>query len=209
MFYAQTAQPKTQTDPLPLKVILLVLQLCAVVLIVFFLLRLLFIEHYTVLGPSMTPTLITGQDVYANKLSYRFKSPERGDIVVFIPPNDSARKYVKRIIGLPGEKVEIDGDGQVIIYNDRFPSGISLQEDYLAENLSTTGYTIDKLGTDEYFVMGDNRAQSSDSRGDIDAGRNDELTSWNITRDAIIGKVFVRVKPLQQLTYFGAPKYNF
>jgi signal peptidase I len=208
MPYAATVQSRSQTDPLPLRVVLLVVQLVSIVLIVFFLLRLFFIEHYTVLGPSMNPTLVTGQDVYANKLSYRFKAPERGDIVVFVPPNDSGRKYVKRIIGLPGEKVEIDGDGQVIIYNDAFPNGISLDETYLAEKFSTTGYTVDKLRPDEYFVMGDNRAQSSDSRGDIGAGRDDELTSWNITRDDIVGKVFVRVKPLGELRYFGAPDYN-
>lgn len=189
------------------KALLLTLEVVSVLLIIFFLLRLLVLDNYTVVGPSMVPTLENNEEVLVNKLSYRFRNPARGDIVVLVPPHDVGKKYVKRIIGLPGEKVQIKGDGQVIIYNDTYPSGIALTELYLADQLSTEGYVVETLAADEYFVMGDNRERSSDSRGDIGATVDDPLSDWTLPAGNIVGRVFWRISPQSKWTYFRQPDY--
>jgi len=195
-------------EPLALRWLLYLLELVSVLLIVLFIIRLLFVEHYTVAGPSMEPTLENEQEVYLNRLSYQFREPARGDIVVFIPPDQPDRKYVKRIIGLPGERVEIRGDGQVMILNYQYPNGIALDENYLEDVLITSGYAIDKLSEEEYFVMGDNRRQSSDSRGNIGATEDDYFTNWTVPRRNIQGRVFLRSRPTTELTLFKNPEYN-
>ena len=182
--------------------------LIAVVLIIFFILRLFVLQPYTVIGASMHPTLIENEEVYANTLSYKFKDPERGDIVVLVPPVNVGKNYVKRIIGLPGERLQIKGDGQVIIFNDEYPGGIALAEDYLPKELSTKGYVVETLSDDECFVMGDNREASSDSRGNISQEHENDGTDWTLPKRNIIGKVIFRTKPTDKLTFFSAPFYN-
>jgi signal peptidase I len=129
---------------------------------------------------SMENTVMTKDRVFANRLSYLFSNPQRGDIVVFPFPDDESVNYLKRIIGLPGDTVEIK-DGKVYINNSKE----SLKEDYLKEK-PTGSYGPYKVPADSYFMMGDNRNISLDSR------------FWNhpfVKKDKILGKVVLRYYP--------------
>lgn len=112
-------------------------------------------------GASMYPTFKDGQYLIVDEVTYRFKAPERGSVIVFKYPLDPKKKFIKRIIGLPEETVSIK-DGSVTIKNSEHPEGILLDESYVKMPKTDTVDYI--LGEDEYFVMGDNRASSADSR---------------------------------------------
>jgi len=105
-------------------------------------------------GESMVPTLVSGEYVIVSRLSYRFGTPQRGDIIVFHFPRDPKEEYIKRVIGLPGDQVEIK-DGHVYI------NGQQLQENYLDVQMDYTGSW--RVPADQLFVLGDNRNNSSDS----------------------------------------------
>jgi signal peptidase I len=126
-----------------------------------FLLRFFLIQPFIVEGSSMEPNFHDQQYIIIDKLSYRIREPRRGEVIVFHPPNDPAQNYIKRIIGLPGETVRID-NGNVFI------NEIKLEEPYLGEQNHNTEQLRFRepvtLDADEYFVMGDNRNHSSDSR---------------------------------------------
>ncbi len=143
-------------------------------------------QRTEVSGDSMYDTLEDGDNLWIDKLSYRFKDPERYDIVVF-PYQDSEVYYIKRIIALPGETIRIDEEGNIYI------NGEILEEEYGYETItpSMIGRADKeiKLGEDEYFVMGDNRNESKDSRFE-DVG--------NIHRDEFEGKVAIRIWPLSK-----------
>ena len=129
-----------------------------------------FVGQRTVVnGVSMQPTLSDGDNLIVDKLSYRFHDPDRFDIIVF--PQEDGRYFIKRIIGLPGESVRIDEDGFIYI------NGENLQESYGKEVMRDPGLAKDgiQLGADEYFVLGDNRNDSMDSRM-TDCGRKDHRT---------------------------------
>lgn len=136
-------------------------------------------------GASMENTLHNGDNLIVDKLSYRFHDPERFDIIVFPFQYQANTYYIKRIIGLPGETVQIMEDGSIYI------NGEKLEESYGREVIQpeTIGRAAEPivLGEDEYFVMGDNRNNSSDSRTDI---------VGNIKREDIIGKAWLRIWPL-------------
>ena len=141
-------------------------------------------------GSSMNPTLSDGDNLWVDKLSYRFGNPKRFDVIIFNYDEDTT--YVKRIIGLPGETVRIDQDGHIFI-NDQL-----LKEDYgkeviLPTNLGRASQPV-VLGEDEYFVLGDNRNNSQDSRW-ADVG--------NVNRKDIVGKVILRIYPFSK---FGTIK---
>jgi signal peptidase I len=112
--------------------------------------------RFRIEGRSMEPNLHDGEYVLIDKISYLLHPPERGDVVVFVPPNN-ARDYIKRVIGLPGDTVEIRG-GQVYV------NGIALDEPYL-RNPTNSADQVYRVEEGRYFVMGDNRNDSSDSRG--------------------------------------------
>jgi len=142
------------------------------------------IQPFFVRGASMTPNFDNGQYLVVDEISYRFEEPERGEVVVFKYPLDTSQYYIKRMVGLPEETVEIK-DGQVIIYNQNYPQGMVLDESsYLASGTITWGETKIELAQDEYFVLGDNRQASSDSR------QWGELAEKNI-----IGRVWLRAWP--------------
>lgn len=147
--------------------------------------RLFIALPFVVSGESMRPTFETGDYIVVDQLTYRFDDPKRGDVVVFRYPNDPSKFFIKRIIGLPGEKVEVE-DSKVTIYNEEHPKGMELNEPYIF-------YTRDDevevmLGDDEFYVLGDNRFSSSDSR------------IWGpLSRDMILGRAFVRLYPFNQL----------
>ncbi len=142
-------------------------------------------------GDSMNATLHDGDNLLVDKLSYRFKDPERYDIIVFPYQYQENTFYIKRIIGMPGETVQII-DGMVYI------NGELLDETYGAEVMQYSGIAGDpiELGEDEYFVLGDNRNNSSDSR---------DPSVGNIHEDQIIGKAFIRIWPLNK---FGILKHQ-
>ena len=138
---------------------LLKLVLLAVVVVVPF--RLYIAQPFIVDGASMEPTFHTGNYLIVDEITYQFREPERGSVLVFRYPKDPKKHFIKRIIGLPGEMVSIK-DGVVTITSSEHPSGLVLDEPYVElEKKETLSYT---LGIGEYFVMGDNRAQSADSR---------------------------------------------
>ena len=140
-------------------------------------------QRTKVIGSSMEPMLTDGDNLIVDKLTYRFEDPQRFDIIVF--PFRYAEKtfYIKRIIGLPGETVYIDEAGTIYI------NGEILEETYGKEVITDPGraYEPVTLGEDEYFVMGDNRNNSSDSRDPV---------VGNIHRDEFIGKAWMRIWPL-------------
>lgn len=144
------------------------------------------VQRTKVSGSSMEPMFSDGDNLLVDKISYRFSEPERFDIIVF--PFRYAEKtyYIKRIIGLPGETVYIDGEGNIYI------DGELLEENYGKEVIADPGraYEPVTLGPDEYFVMGDNRNNSSDSRDPV---------VGNIYRDEIIGKAWMRIWPLSKM----------
>lgn len=153
------------------------LDIFEILIILIFLLpiRLFVFEPFFVKGSSMEPNYYSFDYLLVDKLTYRFINPQRGDVIVFHPPFDNKIYYIKRIIGLPGEKVVIK-DSKIFIYNSEHPEGFELKEDYL-KNHYTNGNKEIILGQDEYFVLGDNREVSSDSR------------SWGpVKRERIIGK---------------------
>lgn len=137
-------------------------------------------------GSSMEPTLQNSDNLIVDKLSYRFSDPERFDIIVFPFQYEEKTYYIKRIIGLPGETVRIDYDGNIYINDEK------LDESYGKEVMEDPGRAITEieLGPDEYFVLGDNRNDSSDSR--IQA-------VGNIHRDDIIGRAWVRIYPFDKI----------
>ena len=142
-------------------------------------------QRTKVVGHSMEPTLSDGDNLIVDKLSYRFRDPERYDIIVFPYQHAENTYYIKRIIGLPGETVQVI-DGYMYI------NGKKLDEHYGAEVMEDPGIAAEpiKLGDDEYFVLGDNRNHSSDSR----------VTSVGVlTRDMLIGRAWVRIYPFNKI----------
>jgi signal peptidase I len=123
--------------------------------------------------------------------NWQLTNPEkefsRGEVTVFHPPGNEKQYYIKRVIGLPGESIAIIG-GQVVVYNDLYPAGQILTEDYTAAEAELVEMPKRKLQTDEYFVMGDNRMFSFDSRA-----------FGPIKKDMVIGKVLLRAWPLQDV----------
>lgn len=157
--------------------------------------RYFLIQPFFVKGASMEPNFEDGEYLIINEISYRFGEPKRGDVVVFKYPVDPSQFYIKRVIGLPGEKVEVKG-GYVYIFNKFYPDGWKVAEAYLPAGRLTYGDTEMTLGTDEYFVMGDNRAVSYDSR------------RWGVLPEKnIIGKVALRAWPIPEASIIQSPAY--
>jgi len=138
----------------------------AVLLVAFvgaLLIRVFVVEGFIVKGDSMSPTVLSGDYVFVNKLAYWHSGPSRGDVVVVIPRNETF-KVIKRIIVLPGERFSIE-NGKVVIREDRLDEGKTLDEDYVPNDIeSPVGITQARLDPEEYFALGDNVSVSLDSR---------------------------------------------
>lgn len=148
--------------------------------------RIFIAQPFIVSGSSMYPTFENGQYLIIDEISYRLQNPTRNDVVVFRYPNDTKKFFIKRIIGLPNEEVKIH-DNEVTIINKENPDGFQLDQSYI-KNISTDRDITLQLKNNEYFVMGDNRTASSDSR------------YWGpVKKDLIIGKVFLRLLPLNKI----------
>ncbi len=153
-------------------------------------------QRTSVHGSSMNPTLEDGDNLWIDKISYRFKNPQRFDVIVFPYKGDSTGEtyYIKRIIGLPGETIQIDVNGNIYIdgkYLDEASSGYNF--DQISYNLIGVAANPITLGPDEYFVMGDNRNGSRDSRW-ADVG--------NIKKSDIIGRAAFRITPFKKFGNF-------
>ncbi|WP_075718682.1 signal peptidase I [Roseburia sp. 499] len=149
-------------------------------------------QRTEVIGTSMEYTLSDGDNLIVDKISYRFHDPERFDIIVFPFQYKEDTYYIKRIIGLPGETVQIDMNGTIYI------DGEELQESYGREVIKDPGTAAEPitLGEDEYFVLGDNRNASSDSR---------DPSVGVIKREDIIGRAWLRIYPFSK---FGFIKHK-
>lgn len=152
------------------------------------------IQPFYVQGSSMEPNFYNNEYLIVDELSYRFHQPRRGDVIVIRNPYQRNEFFIKRIIGLPNERMVIQ-NGSVIISNAKNASGIELKETaYLSPTVVTSGSVETTLGPTEYFVLGDNRPASLDSRsfGPID-------------RKSIIGRTALRAWPLYRFRTFGTP----
>jgi len=155
-------------------------------------------QPFYVEGASMEPSFYDSEYLIIDEISYHFSNPERGDVVIVRPPNNLSSYYIKRIIGLPNETVEVR-DNKIYIYNDENPSGFLLDESkYLSRETFSRheNKTYETLGENEYFVMGDNRENSLDSR-----------RFGPITFDEIKGQVFLRAFPFNRFTLFANNNY--
>jgi signal peptidase I len=145
----------------------------------------------------MEPNFYDHEYLIIDEISYRFNEPERGDIVVFRYPRNPQEYFIKRLIGLPGEAIQVK-DGNVILYSGDEPEGVVLDEPYILEDVKTYGLTEEKvvLSENEYFVLGDNRNSSKDSR-----------SFGPVNRSYITGRVLLRGWPVDRIQLFDAPAY--
>ncbi|MBA7596484.1 Signal peptidase IB [subsurface metagenome] len=150
-------------------------------------------QPFFVRGQSMEPNFRNGDYLIIDELTYQFRAPRRGEVVVFKYPQDPSQRYIKRIIGLPGETIKIQ-EGKVFIYQDEEIQ--ALEEEYLSQLTQTPGSLQITLDRNEYFVLGDNRSVSADSR------------RWGaLPEESIVGRVFLRAWPLTALAKIEAPNY--
>lgn len=170
-------------------------QIAVLALVIILITRHFLILPFIVKGASMEPNFHDNEYLIVDEVTYRLREPERGEIVVFHPPTSEKQYYIKRIIGLPKERVEVK-DGKVTIYSDTYPSGVVLQEEYLTE--TTNGSDSVTLGPDQYYVMGDNRNASLDSR-----------SFGALPEKNIIGRVWIRGLPLEKAGTFMTPEYQY
>ncbi|NBD74167.1 signal peptidase I [Patescibacteria group bacterium] len=152
--------------------------------------RMFIAQPFIVSGASMSPTFETGQYLIIDQVSYRFDDPERGDVVIFRFPEDPSKFFIKRVIGLPGETVEINGT-DVVITDPETGESLRLEEPYVAAANGKNDFLTRTLDDDEYFVMGDNRSASSDSR------------VWGpVPERNVVGRALVRLLPVSQLELY-------
>jgi len=151
-------------------------------------------QPFLVKGQSMVPSFHEGDYLIIDQISYRLREPQRGEVIVFRFPVIPSQRFIKRIIGLPGEEIEIK-DGQIAISKDG-ETLILEESSYLTDSLKTPGNSKASLGENEYFVLGDNRAVSSDSR------------KWGVLpKENIIGRVSFRLWPITALAKIEVPVY--
>src|SRR3990167_1161190 len=149
--------------------------------------RYFLIKPFYVKGASMEPNFYDHEYLIIDEITYRFSAPERGDSVVFRFPLDPGQYFIKRIIGLPNEKIKI-ADGKIYIFNQAKPEGEVLNENYLLPAMKTLGEVEVQLGADEYYLLGDNRISSLDSR-----------IFGPVQRADIVGRTFLRGWPIDRI----------
>lgn len=179
------------------KVLLVVVLLPIILFFIFFLVYLFLVRPHKMSGRSMAPNFQDSEYLLTEKVTYYTRNPERGDVVIFTPPISNTNEFISRVIGLPGEKVMLKS-GHVYI-NDKM-----LNEPYIKDTVMTYGGTFlnDSMGytvpTNQYFVMGDNRTASSDSR------------FWGpISKSVMIGRVWLTYWPRNLSGFVSKPDYNF
>lgn len=159
--------------------------------------RVFVIQPFYVKGASMEPNFYDHEYLIIDEISYRLAEPKRGDIIVFRFPKDVTQYFIKRIVGLPGEQVEIR-NGQVYVYNSEYPDGKVINENlYLPADTKTYDNRLVQLGSSDYFVLGDNRSYSMDSR-----------SFGPVAFKYIVGRAWFRGWPLNKVSVFSTPDYQ-
>lgn len=172
-----------------------IIEVVLVAVIAVIVVRNFLIQPFLVSGASMEPNFTNGDYLLVDELTYRFREPQRGEVIVFYYPGDNSTYYIKRIIGLPGEKMEIK-DGGIIIKNSAHPEGLVLNEYYLSPEVTASVKNEITVKEGEYFVMGDNRPYSFDSR------------NWGfLNKSKIVGMVRLRLWPFNKVMAFEKPAY--
>ena len=172
-------------------------KLTAIVLLIVVPIRYYVFQPFIVKGQSMEPNFENGDYLIVDELSYHLRAPQRGEVIVFKYPQDPSQRYIKRIIGLPGETVEIK-DGKIVIYGENSEVKTLAELTYLPSFTQTEGNMKITLNKNEYFVLGDNRLgmSSYDSR------------RWgSLPRENIIGRVVIRAWPVAAMAKIEAPSY--
>jgi len=156
--------------------------------------RLFIVNPFVVSGSSMVPTFHNGEYLIVDQVSYRFENPMRGDVIIFHYPKDPSKFFIKRIIGLPGETVNLSRGTVTIEAPGKKP--LTLDESYVKNKSLDSGKY--KLGSGEYFVMGDNRISSSDSR------------VWgSLPKDLIVGRALLRLLPVTEASLFPGHQNDY
>lgn len=159
--------------------------------------RYFLIQPFYVKGASMEPNFFDNEYLVVDEISYRLSDPQRGDVVVLRNPRHESDFFIKRIIGLPGERLEII-NREINVYNAAYPNGITLDEsEYLSSDTRTNGTVDQTLGDNEYFVLGDNRESSLDSR-----------FFGPVVRREIVGRTWIRAWPVNRLQILHRPAYQ-
>lgn len=159
--------------------------------------RYFLIQPFYVKGASMEPNFYDYEYLIIDEISFKFRQPGRGEIIVFHSPFNWHDYFIKRIIGLPGERVIIDNN-EIYIYNNDFKYGFKLNEfNYLEADTKTLGEINLKLGDNEFFVLGDNRDSSLDSRA-----------FGTISGEQIVGRAWLRGWPISRWGHFATPPYD-
>ena len=151
--------------------------------------RLFIAQPFIVSGASMVPAFQSGHYLVIDEISYRFEEPKRGEVIVFRFPSSPSKFLIKRVVGLPGETVEIKGN-DILIKNEDSPEGFLWKQGDFNRDRTRRDFKV-SLSSDEYFVLGDNRGESADSR------------MWGaLKRELIVGRPLVRLFPLSEIGVF-------
>ena len=153
--------------------------------------RYFLIKPFYVKGASMEPNLHDYEYLIIDEISYRFQEPKRGEIVVIKYPFSPNQHFIKRVVGLPGEKIHVTA-GKVYIFNQDYPDGIELEENYLSPDVTTPGEVEVELSENEYYFLGDNRSASLDSRA-----------FGPLTKDSIVGRTLLRGWPFDKFGFLN------
>lgn len=184
----ESAEPIRTTTPPPEHPLSEIVRFALIALIIVLPIRIFIAQPFIVSGASMVDTFHHNEYLIVDQLTYRFHPPERGDVVIFRYPRDPSKFFIKRVIGLPGDTITIDGE-TVTIVNDEHPEGFTLSEPYVDSPTDTQ--LTQTLADGQYFVMGDNRSASSDSR-----------TWGSLEEKAIIGRAILRLFPITEAGIF-------
>jgi len=186
--FPSTAEYATAETAAPENPLLEIIRFALIALIIVIPIRMFIAQPFIVSGASMDDTFHSGDYLIVDQVSYHFNQPKRSDIVIFRYPEDPSKFFIKRVIGVPGDTLSIDGN-VITITNEANPEGAALNEPYIKSMTTSTRLTT-TLAEQEYFVMGDNRDQSSDSR------------VWGVlNEDEIIGRAFIRLFPPQNFSH--------
>jgi len=186
--------PENQRRLIAVREFLKVIVMAAIIIVG---VRYFLFKPFVVRGASMEPNFFEKEYLIIDEISYRLRQPARGDIVVFRAPTAPQEYFLKRIIGLPGERVKV-GNGKVFIYNKENPQGKQLDETvYLPAETDTQGDVDLQLNDDQYFVLGDHRSVSFDSR-----------RFGAIHRSDLVGRAWVRGLPLNRISRFTTLQYG-
>jgi len=181
-------EPEINKEPTTRQSIWELVRFAFIAIIIVIPIRMFVAQPFIVSGSSMVPTFQNDQYLIVDELTYHFKSPQRGDVIVFHYPNDPSKFFIKRIIGLPNETIDVK-TGEVSITNKEHPDGFKVDQPYVTNHSADSEHYELKDG--EYYVMGDNRPASYDSRG------------WGpVKSNLIVGRVFLRLLPFNKISTF-------